>query len=69
MDAQSNLILRARNVKGAVLATKPSNLDSLTYGDTLAVTITVALDENALMGTWFYRGKTVSETTTIMAEY
>ena len=69
LDAQSSVILHARNVKGAVLKTTPSNIDSLKYGDTLAVTITVALDENALLGTWFYRGKSVSETTTIMAEY
>ena len=69
LDDQCDVILRARNVKGAVLTTKPANIDTLKYGDTLAVTITVALDENALLGTWFYRGKSVSETTTIMAEY
>ena len=69
LDAQSNVILNGRNIKGAVLSTTPGNLDGLQYGDTLAVTITVALDQNALLGTWFYRGKSVSETTTIMAEY
>ena len=69
LDAQCNVILQGRKIKGAVMTTVPKSLDALRYGDTLAVTITVGLDDNALLGTWFYRGRTLTETTTIMAEY
>lgn len=69
LDAQCDVILRGRNIKGAVMSTNPPDLNTLQYGDTLAVTVTVALDQNAVLGTWFYRGRTITETTTIMAEY
>lgn len=69
LDAQCNVILNGRNIKGGVLTTNPASLDTLRYGDTLTVSVSVAVDQNALLSTWFFRGKTITETTTIMAEY
>lgn len=69
LQSQCDAIMNGRNIKGAVLSTNPASLESLRYGDTLTVSISVALDTNVVLSTWFYRGRRVTETTTIMAEY
>lgn len=69
IDTQCELILNGRNVRGGSLQLDPANPASLRFGDILTVTVSAPADRNALVGSWFYQGKTLTETVKIMAEY
>ncbi len=69
LQAQCDAILVPRGIKGYVFNFSPSNLGSLKYGDILTTTIEVPLDQNDLMGSWFYRQRNIVSTVAIMAEY
>lgn len=69
LKTQCDNILLGRKVRGAVMKVEPSDLQSLKFGDILTVTVEAPADDNALLGTWFYRGKQMVETVKIMAEH
>lgn len=69
MDTQCNLILNGRNIKGGSLQVSPLNPATMQFGDVLTVTVSAPADRNSLVGSWFYQGKTLTETVKIMAEY
>lgn len=69
LKIQCDNILLGRKVRGAVMKVEPSNLQSLQFGDILTVTVEAPADDNALLGTWLYRGKQMVETVKIMAEH
>ncbi len=69
VQTQFDLILTGRNIKEARLELNPSNLSNLRYGDILTVTVSAPADSNSLVGSWFYQGKTLTESVKIMAEY
>lgn len=69
LKIQCDNILLGRKVRGAVMKVEPADLQSLQFGDILAVTVEAPADDNALLGTWLYRGKQMVETVKIMAEH
>lgn len=66
---QFNLILDGRKVKAGNLTLVPSDPTTLQFGDILTVSASAPADSNALVGSWFYQGRTLTETVKIMAEY
>jgi hypothetical protein len=66
---QCDAILLGRNVRGYTFSCEPPDPTILQYGDLLKVSIRISANENALVGTWFYRDKILTESVTIMAEY
>ena len=66
---QCDAILLARRMKDYEIATEPESIASLDYGDLYTVSISLPAEPNALIGSWFYKQKTLKESVTIMAEY
>jgi hypothetical protein len=66
---QCDVMLMGRNLTGYRLQTSPESVSSLEYGDLLTVTIEMAAEKNAIVGSWFYRDLIFQESVTIMAEY
>ncbi len=69
MQFQCDAIVDGRNLRNVTLTVDPPDLSSLNYGDPLTVTVETKADDNAILGTWFYRGRTLRETVVILGEY
>ncbi len=69
LEFQCDSIVDGRNIRNVTLTVDPPDLSSLHYGDPLTVTVEAQADDNAILGTWFYRGRTLRETVVILGEY
>lgn len=61
-------LIDARNVAGAALAINPANVATTPRGTQISLTATAPCDQNALLPPWFFGGKTLSVTTTMVKE-
>jgi Flp pilus assembly protein TadG len=61
-------ILDAREVADAEVSIEPENVESVPRGDTIAVTVSAPCDSNNIIPAWFYGGKTLSHTMTMVKE-
>lgn len=68
MELQCANIVESRNIKNATLIVDPPDIASVGFGEPLSVTVEAGVDDNAMLGTWFYRGRTVRETVVILGE-
>ncbi|MFO1062818.1 MAG: TadE/TadG family type IV pilus assembly protein [Pirellulales bacterium] len=66
---QCDLILSSRRLVNYQLTTVPADLSSAQYGDLITTSIEIPIDDNVLMGRWFYPHATFKETVSIMAEH
>lgn len=69
LEFQCDAIVDGRNIRNVTLKVDPPDLSSLHYGEPLTVTVETKADDNAMLGTWFYRGRTLRETVVILGEY
>lgn len=60
--------MSSRSVSRASVSLSVSDLAMLSKGDLLTVTVTVPANSNALSSSWFYRGRTFSESVSILVE-
>lgn len=60
--------MSSRSVSQASVSLSVSELAMLSKGDLLTVTVTVPANSNALSSSWFYRGRTFSESVSILVE-
>lgn len=68
VQAACDQILADRNIKGAKVTIKPSNIAALNPGDFVDVTVTAPCNSNSAVPTAFYRGRTLSATASMMIE-
>lgn len=68
LEFQCDAIVDGRNIHNAKLIVDPPDLATLHYGDPLSVTVEANVDDNAILGTWFYRGRVLRETVVILGE-
>lgn len=68
LDIQCGNIIDGRKIKYAKLTVEPSDIANVAYGQPLSVTVEASVDDNAVLGTWFYRGQTLRETVVILGE-
>jgi Flp pilus assembly protein TadG len=61
--------LMQRSVNGATITVTPSNYTSLPYGTVLQVQVSAACNANCIFPPWFYSGRTVTGTSTMMKEF
>ncbi len=61
-------IIQARDVSGALLSISPGNVATVPRGTQISLTATAPCDENTLIPPWFFGGKTLSVTTTMVKE-
>ncbi len=63
-----DLLVNARNVKKATLAISAPNVATVPRGTQISLTATAPCDANALLPPWFFGGRTLSVTTTMVKE-
>ncbi len=68
LDRLCATFMANRSVSQATVALSVEDLSTLRKGDLLTVTVTVPADSNALSSSWFYRGKSFTETVSILVE-
>lgn len=69
LQAQCDAILQGRKINQYKLVCTPSDPSALTMGDHFTAEVQAPASEAAVVGSWFYQGKTLHEKVVIMAEY
>lgn len=68
VQAACDQILSDRKVRGAQVTVQPSNIAALEAGEFVNVTVTAPCDQNSVVPTTFYRGRTMTATASMMIE-
>ena len=66
--ARCNQIIDDRGVAGATVSINPGNVANVPRGQPIAITISAPCDSNAILPPWFYGGRTLSCTNTMVKE-
>lgn len=67
--AAADGILNGRRVTDPVISVTPSNFHSQPYGTAITVEITADCEKNSLFASWFYQGRELSSSVTMMKEF
>ncbi len=68
VEERCDALIEARNVSGALLSISPADVATVPRGTPIALTVSAPCDANALIPPWFFGGKTLSVTTTMVKE-
>ncbi len=63
-----NDVLDARFVNGTSIDIEPADVAEVDSGQTITITITAPCDANAIMPSWFFGGKTLQTSSTMVKE-
>lgn len=63
-----NQIINEREVDSASISITPSDVSNVARGERLTVTVSAPCDANAILPLWFYNGRTLSVSTTMVKE-
>lgn len=66
--AKCNQIINERDVEDATVTIFPTNVANVERGQPIAITVSAPCDENAMLPLWFYNGRNLSSTTTMVKE-
>ena len=66
--ARCNEIINDRGVAGAAVTINPTNVATVDRGNQITITVSAPCEENVLLPTWFYGGKTLICSTTMVKE-
>lgn len=66
--ARSNQILTDRGVHDGTVTISPANVANVDRGDRITITVSAPCNSNALLPPWFYGGKTLTCSTTMVKE-
>lgn len=61
--------LKTRNTKGATISITPANFETAAIGTTITVTISAPSDQNLPVSPFFFKGKTIVSSCSMMKEY
>lgn len=61
--------LTNRNTKGATISISPANFESAPIGTTITVSISAPSDQNLPVSPFFFRGRTIEGSCSMMKEY
>lgn len=68
VTSKCNELIAARNVVDGAINISPSNVATVPRGMPITVTVTAPCDANAMIPAWFFGGKTLSASTTMVKE-
>lgn len=68
VTAAAQQVLDDRDITGGNVSISPSNFTTAAAGTYISVTVTAPANGNSLVGAWFYGGKTLTSTVTMMKE-
>ncbi|MGD9635511.1 MAG: TadE/TadG family type IV pilus assembly protein, partial [Pirellulales bacterium] len=63
-----NQIITERDVHGSQITINPSNVANVKRGERITVTVSAPCDNNAILPLWFYDGRTLTCSTTMVKE-
>jgi hypothetical protein len=66
--SRCNEIINARDIENTNISISPTNVANIDRGQPITVTISAACDANAIVPAWFYGGKTLTASTTMVKE-
>ena len=66
--ARCEQIIDDRNVQDATVSINPADVSTVPRGDQIAITVSAPCDANMIIPAWFYGGRTLSSTTTMVKE-
>lgn len=66
--ARVNQIIDNRGVEDASISLSPSDVSSVPRGNRITVTVSAPCNSNAILPLWFYAGRTLSCSTTMVKE-
>lgn len=66
--ARCNEIIDARAIESANISINPANVENVIRGEPITITVSAPCDANAIMPPWFYGGKTLTTSTTMVKE-
>ena len=66
--ARCNQIIADRGVDSANVAIDPANVANVARGNRITITVTAPCDANAILPLWFYNGRTLTCSTTMVKE-
>jgi hypothetical protein len=66
--ARVNQIVNNRGVEGATITLNPSDVSTVERGNRITVAVSAPCNSNALLPLWFYEGRTLSCSTTMVKE-
>jgi hypothetical protein len=66
--ARSEEIITQRTIRNATVAISPGDVSNVPRGQPVAVTVSAPCNPNAIIPPWFYGGRTLSVTTTMVKE-
>ena len=66
--ARCNSIINSREIKGAQVTISPSNVANVERGESIAVTVSAPCNLNMVIPPWFYDGRTLRSTITMVKE-
>jgi len=67
--ARGDALLTERSVSGGVVQVSPSDLTTVAAGETIQITVSAPCEANAVSPVWFYGGKSLTSTVTVIREY
>jgi hypothetical protein len=66
--ARCNSIINSREIKGAKIKINPSDVSQVDRGQPIAVTVSAPCNLNMIIPPWFYDGRTLQATMTMIKE-
>jgi Flp pilus assembly protein TadG len=66
--ARCNEIINQRSIKGAQVSINPGDVAAVSRGEQIAVTVSAPCDLNMVVPPWFYEGRTLRSTITMVKE-
>lgn len=66
--AKCNQIIDQRDVEGASVSISPSDVSNVPRGQPITITVTAPCDDNAMLPLWFYGGRNLSNSATMVKE-
>jgi Flp pilus assembly protein TadG len=66
--ARANAIINSRDIKGAKVTLNPTDVASADRGEPIAVTVSAPCNANMIIPPWFYDGRTLRATMTMVKE-
>lgn len=66
--ARCNQIISQRSVADTTISVNPTNVANVPKGQAIVVTVTAPCDSNMIIPPWFFGGRTLSASTTMVKE-
>jgi len=68
VNNRCNEIISEREVADANIAFNPANVANVSRGEQITITVSAPCDANAILPLWFYQGRTLTVSTTMVKE-